>query len=187
MIPLLLPFGKRIRMDGLGAVHLYKGFELHDKAPPLRSVQKSMDSQRIVNGQSSFSHIKLMATKSQCQRKYGKWPSFQLDRLVTISQIKVFRLSVEVVLRLKATIDRVRPGFHQSDQYSWSNAFGHGSCSAVSMRRDRTRTYHLVTSERIRSAATGRRRLLVRSRLEDFVQTLLVDQESDERSVQIVE
>lgn len=90
-------------------MHLYKGFELHDKALPLRSVQKSMDSQRIVNGQSSFSHIKLMTTKSQRQRKYGKWPSFQLDRLVTISQIKVFRLSVKVELRLKATPDATRP------------------------------------------------------------------------------
>lgn len=187
MIPLLLPFGKRIRMDGLGAVRLHIGFELHDKALPLCSVQKSMDSQRIVNGQSSFSHIKLMTTKSQRQRKYGKSPSFQLDRPVTISQIKVFRLSVEVVLRLKVTSDHVQPGFHQSNQYSWSNAFGDRSCSPVPMRRDRTRTYHLVTSEGIRSAATGRRRLLVSSRFEEFVQALLVDQESDERSVQIVE
>lgn len=70
MIPLLLPFGKRVRIDGIGAVHLYKVSELHDKALPLRSVQKSMDSQRIVNGQSSFSHIKLMTTNSQRQRKY---------------------------------------------------------------------------------------------------------------------
>ena len=42
----------------------------------------------------------------------------------------------------------------------------------------RTRTYELVMAEKIRSVKLGRRRLVVRSSLDDFVRTLLTEQAS---------
>jgi excisionase family DNA binding protein len=45
------------------------------------------------------------------------------------------------------------------------------------LRLARTRTYELVMAKRILSVKVGRRRLVVRSSLLDFVQTLLVEQE----------
>ena len=41
----------------------------------------------------------------------------------------------------------------------------------------RTRTYELVMARKIQSVKVGRRRLVVRSGLRDFVQTLLLEQE----------
>jgi len=41
----------------------------------------------------------------------------------------------------------------------------------------RTRTYELVMAKRIQSVKVGRRRLVVRSSLADFVQALLVEQD----------
>lgn len=42
----------------------------------------------------------------------------------------------------------------------------------------RTRTYELVMTKKIQSIKVGRRRLVVRSSLFDFVQTLLLEQDS---------
>ena len=41
----------------------------------------------------------------------------------------------------------------------------------------RTRTYELVMAKKIQSVKVGRRRLVVRSSLADFVQALLVEQD----------
>jgi excisionase family DNA binding protein len=46
------------------------------------------------------------------------------------------------------------------------------------LRLGRTRTYELVMTKRIQSVKVGRRRLVVRSSLFDFVQTLLLEQDS---------
>ena len=45
------------------------------------------------------------------------------------------------------------------------------------LRLGRTRTYELVMARKIQSVKVGRRRLVVRSSLLDFVQTLLLEQE----------
>jgi excisionase family DNA binding protein len=45
------------------------------------------------------------------------------------------------------------------------------------LRIGRTRTYELVMTRKIQSVKVGRRRLVVRSSLYDFVQTLLLEQE----------
>ncbi|MHB1486749.1 MAG: helix-turn-helix domain-containing protein [Acidimicrobiales bacterium] len=45
------------------------------------------------------------------------------------------------------------------------------------LRLGRTRTYELVMTKKIQSVKVGRRRLVVRSSLHDFVQTLLLEQE----------
>ena len=45
------------------------------------------------------------------------------------------------------------------------------------LRLGRTRTYELVMTRKIQSVKVGRRRLVVRSSLYDFVQTLLLEQE----------
>jgi excisionase family DNA binding protein len=45
------------------------------------------------------------------------------------------------------------------------------------LRLGRTRTYELVMTRKIQSVKVGRRRLVVRSSLLDFVQTLLREQE----------
>lgn len=45
------------------------------------------------------------------------------------------------------------------------------------LRLGRTRTYDLVMSRKIQSVKVGRRRLVVRSSLDDFVRTLLLEQE----------
>ena len=45
------------------------------------------------------------------------------------------------------------------------------------LRLGRTRTYELVMTQKIQSIKVGRRRLVVRSSLRDFVQTLLLEQE----------
>jgi excisionase family DNA binding protein len=45
------------------------------------------------------------------------------------------------------------------------------------LRLGRTRTYELVMNRKIQSVKVGRRRLVVRSGLLDFVQTLLLEQE----------
>jgi excisionase family DNA binding protein len=45
------------------------------------------------------------------------------------------------------------------------------------LRLGRTRTYELVMARKIQSVKVGRRRLVVRSSLLDFVQTLLMEQE----------
>jgi excisionase family DNA binding protein len=45
------------------------------------------------------------------------------------------------------------------------------------LRLGRTRTYELVMTRKIQSIKVGRRRLVVRSSLYDFVQTLLLEQE----------
>jgi excisionase family DNA binding protein len=47
------------------------------------------------------------------------------------------------------------------------------------LRLGRTRTYELVMTKRIQSVKVGRRRLVVRSSLFDFVQTLLLEQDSE--------
>jgi excisionase family DNA binding protein len=46
------------------------------------------------------------------------------------------------------------------------------------LRLGRTRTYELVMTKKIQSVKVGRRRLVVRSSLFDFVQTLLLEQDS---------
>lgn len=46
------------------------------------------------------------------------------------------------------------------------------------LRLGRTRTYELVMTRKIQSVKVGRRRLVVRSSLFDFVQTLLLEQDS---------
>jgi excisionase family DNA binding protein len=43
----------------------------------------------------------------------------------------------------------------------------------------RTRTYELVMAKKIQSVKVGRRRLVVRSSLADFVQALLVEQDNN--------
>ena len=48
--------------------------------------------------------------------------------------------------------------------------------AADQLRLGRTRTYELVKTRKIQSVKVGRRRLVVRSSLLDFVQTLLVEQ-----------
>jgi excisionase family DNA binding protein len=45
------------------------------------------------------------------------------------------------------------------------------------LRLGRTRTYELVMTRKIQSVKVGRFRLVVRSSLHDFVQTLLLEQE----------
>ena len=45
------------------------------------------------------------------------------------------------------------------------------------LRLGRTRIYELVMTKRIQSVKVGRRRLVVRTSLLDFVQTLLLEQE----------
>lgn len=45
------------------------------------------------------------------------------------------------------------------------------------LRLGRTRTYELVMTKRIRSVKVGRRRLVIRTSLLDFVQTLLLEQD----------
>ena len=45
------------------------------------------------------------------------------------------------------------------------------------LRLGRTRTYELVMARKIQRVKVGRRRLVVRSSLLDFVQTLLLEQE----------
>jgi excisionase family DNA binding protein len=45
------------------------------------------------------------------------------------------------------------------------------------LRLGRTRTYDLVMTRKIQSVKVGRRRLVVRSSLHDFVKTLLLEQE----------
>jgi excisionase family DNA binding protein len=45
------------------------------------------------------------------------------------------------------------------------------------LRLGRTRTYELVMAKRIQSIKVGRRRLVVRSSLLDFVQAMLLEQE----------
>jgi len=49
--------------------------------------------------------------------------------------------------------------------------------AADQLRLGRTRTYELVKTRKIQSVKVGRRRLVVRSSLLDFVQTLLVEQD----------
>jgi excisionase family DNA binding protein len=49
--------------------------------------------------------------------------------------------------------------------------------AAELLRLGRTRTYELVMTRKIQSVKVGRRRLVVRSSLLDFVQTLLVEQD----------
>ena len=49
--------------------------------------------------------------------------------------------------------------------------------AAELLRLGRTRTYELVMTRKIQSVKVGRRRLVVRSSLVDFVQTLLVEQD----------
>jgi excisionase family DNA binding protein len=49
--------------------------------------------------------------------------------------------------------------------------------AADQLRLGRTRTYELVMTRKIQSVKVGRRRLVVRSSLLDFVQTLLVEQD----------
>jgi len=49
--------------------------------------------------------------------------------------------------------------------------------AAAVLRLGRTRTYELVMTRKIQSVKVGRRRLVVRSSLLDFVQTLLLEQE----------
>jgi excisionase family DNA binding protein len=49
--------------------------------------------------------------------------------------------------------------------------------TAELLRLGRTRTYELVKTRKIQSVKVGRRRLVVRSSLLDFVQTLLVEQD----------
>ena len=45
------------------------------------------------------------------------------------------------------------------------------------LRLGRTRTYELVMTKRIQSVKVGRRRLVIRTSLLDFVQKLLLEQE----------
>ena len=45
------------------------------------------------------------------------------------------------------------------------------------LRLGRTRTYELVMAKKIQSVKVGRRRLVVRSSLADFVQALLLEQD----------
>ncbi len=49
--------------------------------------------------------------------------------------------------------------------------------AADQLRLGRTRTYELVKTRKIQSVKVGRRRLVVRSSLLDFVQALLVEQD----------
>ena len=49
--------------------------------------------------------------------------------------------------------------------------------AAELLRLGRTRTYELVKTRKIQSVKVGRRRLVVRSSLLDFVQALLVEQD----------
>ena len=49
--------------------------------------------------------------------------------------------------------------------------------AADQLRLGRTRTYELVKTRKIQSVKVGRRRLVVRSCLLDFVQALLVEQD----------
>jgi excisionase family DNA binding protein len=49
--------------------------------------------------------------------------------------------------------------------------------AAELLRLGRTRTYELVMTRKIQSVKVGRRRLVVRTSLLDFVQTLLVEQD----------
>ena len=48
--------------------------------------------------------------------------------------------------------------------------------AADQLRLGRTRTYELVMTRKIQSVKVGRRRLVVRSSLLDFVQALLLEQ-----------
>jgi excisionase family DNA binding protein len=45
------------------------------------------------------------------------------------------------------------------------------------LRLGRTRTYELVMTKRIQSVKVGRRRLVIRTSLLDFVQALLLEQD----------
>jgi excisionase family DNA binding protein len=49
--------------------------------------------------------------------------------------------------------------------------------AAELLRLGRTRTYELVMTRKIQSVKVGRRRLVVRSSVFDFVQALLVEQD----------
>jgi excisionase family DNA binding protein len=49
--------------------------------------------------------------------------------------------------------------------------------AAELLRLGRTRTYELVMTRKIQSVKVGRRRLVVRSSVVDFVQTLLAEQD----------
>ena len=49
--------------------------------------------------------------------------------------------------------------------------------AADQLRLGRTQTYELVMTRKIQSVKVGRRRLVVRSSLLDFVQALLVEQD----------
>jgi len=49
--------------------------------------------------------------------------------------------------------------------------------AAELLRLGRTRTYELVMRRKIQSVKVGRRRLVARTSLLDFVQTLLLEQE----------
>ena len=49
--------------------------------------------------------------------------------------------------------------------------------AAELLRLGRTRTYELVMTRKIQSVKVGRRRLVVRSSLLDFVQALLLEQD----------
>ena len=49
--------------------------------------------------------------------------------------------------------------------------------AADQLRLGRTRTYELVKTRKIQSVKVGRRRLVVRSSVVEFVQTLLVEQD----------
>jgi excisionase family DNA binding protein len=49
--------------------------------------------------------------------------------------------------------------------------------AAELLRLGRTRTYELVMTRKIQSVKVGRRRLVVRNSVVDFVQTLLAEQD----------
>jgi len=51
--------------------------------------------------------------------------------------------------------------------------------AAILLRLGRTRTYELVMAGSIRSVKVGRRRLVIRAGLDDFVARLLGEQESE--------